>query len=284
MNDAPRSIDALRREIDTVDDALHDLLMRRAALVTDIGALKNSEQTAVFRPAREAVLLRRLLARHGGKLPVSAVVRIWSEIIAASTLIQGGLTVAYCPIGDVVTGDRMAHGRFGAGAPMAPVPTPAQVITAVTSGEASVGLVPVPRQDDSAPWWTLLYGRTGGAEVQVIAGVPFVLDGEGEELSAMVIARGKAEPSGDDRSLIVFECSEPFSRDRIRDVLTENGIDPGHTVSYDDPVRPDAHLHLADVAGHVVLDDPRLDKVRRALPASSVWQIGVYATPIGLVG
>jgi len=284
MNDAPPSLDALRREIDTVDDALHDLLMQRAALVTDIGALKNNEQAAVFRPAREAVLLRRLLARHDGKLPVSAVARIWSEIIAASTLLQGGLTVAYCPIGDVVTGDRMAHARFGAGVSVTPVPTPAQVITAVTSGEVSVGLLPVPRQDDRTPWWTLLYGRSGSAEVQVIAGVPFVVEGDDGELGAMVIALGKAEPSGDDRSLIVFECSEPFSRDRIRDVLGENGIEAVRTVSYDDPARPDAHLHLADVVGHVPLDDPRLDRVRLALPAQAAWQIGVYAAPIDLRG
>lgn len=284
MNDAPPSIDALRREIDTVDDALHDLLMRRAALVTDIGELKNSEQAAVFRPAREAALLRRLLARHGGSLPVAAVVRIWSEIIAASTLLQGGLTVAYCPIGDVVTADRLVHGRFGAGVPVVSAPTPAQVIMAVTSGEASVGVVPVPRQDDRTPWWTLLYGRSGPAEVQVIAAVPFVAEDNDEELGGMVIALGKAESSGDDRSLIVFECSEPFSRDRIRDVLGENGIEAVRTVSYDDPALPDAHLHLADVVGHVPLDDPRLDRVRLALPAQAVWQIGVYAAPIDLRG
>ena len=84
MNDAPRSLDALRREIDTVDDALHDLLMQRAALVGEIGALKSGERTTVFRPAREALLLRRLLARSDGALPTGALVRIWSEIIAAS--------------------------------------------------------------------------------------------------------------------------------------------------------------------------------------------------------
>ena len=64
MNDAPRSLDALRREIDTVDDTLHDLLTQRAALVAEIGALKSSERTTIFRPAREALLLRRLLARR----------------------------------------------------------------------------------------------------------------------------------------------------------------------------------------------------------------------------
>ena len=258
--------------------------MQRAALVGEIGELKNTDQTAVFRPAREAVLLRRLLARHDGSLPAAAVVRVWSEIIAASTLLQGGLTVAYCPIGDDVTADRMVHGRFGAGVAVAPAPTPAQVIMAVTSGEASVGVVPVPRQDDSTPWWTLLYGRSGSAEVQVVAGVPFIVEDDAEELGGMVIALGTAEPSGDDRSLIVFECSEPFSRDRIRDVLGENGIEAVRTVSFDDPAQPDAHLHLADVVGHVPLDDPRLDKVRLALPAQNAWQIGVYAAPIDLRG
>ena len=282
MNDATQSLDALRREIDTVDDALHELLLRRAALVGDIGALKNNQQTAVFRPSREALLLRRLLVRHSGTLPALSVVRIWREIIGASTLIQGGLTVAYCPIGDVVTGDRLARGRFGAGVTVLPVATPTQVVTAVTSGDASVGLVPVPRQDDDAPWWPHVYGRSGDAAVQVVAGVPFVLAGDGEEVSAFVIARGEAEASGDDRSLIVFECSEPSSLDRVREVLATNGFAPAHTVSYDDPGRSGAHLHLADLAGHVVLDDPRLVNVRLALPAASVWQVGVYAAPIGI--
>ncbi len=283
MNDAPRSLDALRREIDTVDDALHDLLRRRAALVAEIGALKSSERTTIFRPAREALLLRRLLARGDGKLPVDALVRIWSEIIAASTQIQGGLTVAYCPIGDAVTADRLARGRFGAGASLVPVSTPAQVVTAVTGGEASVGLMPVPRQDDRAPWWPLLYGRTGEAAVQVVAGVPFALRG-GEELSGLVIARGTAEPSGDDRSLIVFESDEPFSRDRVRKSLTDNGFDSAQTLSYDDPGRPCVHLYLADVRGHVAPDDARLDSVRQVLPASSIGTVGVYARPIGANG
>jgi chorismate mutase-like protein len=280
MNDAPPSLDALRREIDTVDDALHDLLMRRAALVAEIGALKNTAQTAVFRPSREAALLRRLLARNDDNLPALALVRIWREVIGASTLIQGGLTVAYCPVGDAVTGDRLARERFGTGAAVLSVSTPAQVVTSVTSGEASVGLVPVPRQDDAAPWWPRVYGRIGDAAVQVVAGVPFLLADEAEAVSAFVIAKGEPEPSGDDRSLIVLECDQPFSRDRIRSVLTENGFDPAHSVSYDDPGRPGIQLHLADVAGHVAPDDQRLANVGLALPAVAVGQIGAYATPI----
>lgn len=280
MNDAPTSLDALRHEIDTVDDALHDLLMRRAALVGEIGTAKNTAQSAVFRPSREAALLRRLLARNDSNLPALALVRIWREVIGASTLIQGGVTVAYCPVGDVVTGDRLARGRFGAGATLLPVSTPAQVVMSVTGGDALVGLVPVPRQDDTAPWWPQIYGRIGDAAVQVVAGVPFLLAGEVGEVSAFVIAKGETEPSGDDRSLIVLECDQPFSRDRIRSVLTENGFDPAHSVSYDDPGQPGIQLHLADVAGVVAPDDQRLANVCLALPAVAVGQIGVYAAPI----
>lgn len=284
MNDAPNNLDALRTEINTVDDALHDLLMQRAALVTEIGALKTSEQAAVFRPAREAALLRRLLARNSGKLPDRAVLRIWNEIIATSTRIQGGLTVAYCPIGDEVTGDKTARGRFGNDVSAVAVPTPAQVINTITRSEADVGLVPMPLQDDSVPWWPLLYGRTGGAAVQVIAAVPFVPEDDGEELTAFVVALGQPEPSGDDRTLVVLECDDPFSRDRVREVLADHEFTPGHTVSYDDPTRPGAHLHLVDIDGFVALDDPRLLNVRRILPASSAWHVGMYAAPFVKAG
>lgn len=280
MNDAPRSLDALRREIDTVDDALHDLLMQRAALVAEIGALKTNDQTSVFRPGREAALLRRLLARHRGQLAGAALAQIWQEIIAASTQIQGGFTIACCPIGDEAGGDRWARRRFGAGAAVTAVAAPAQVVTAVTSGETAVGVVPMPRPDDRAPWWPLLYGGNGGGTVQVVASIPFVLRSAGEEIAALVIANGEAGPSGDDRSLLVFECVEPFSRDRVRSVLEGNGFAPAQAISYDDPARPGTHLHLVDVSGYVALDDPRCLAVQRALPAAVMWRAGAYATPI----
>ncbi len=115
--------------------------------------------------------------------------------------------------------------------------------------------------------------------MQVVASVPFVLE-EDAELSALIIAPGIAEPSGDDRSLIVFESEEPFSRDRVRKILTDNGFEPAQTISYDDPGRSGAHLYLADVFGFVAPEDPRLDIVRRALSASSAGRVGVYAQPI----
>ena len=59
----------LRAEVDRLDDALHDLLMQRAEVVTRIAALGAQGKKIAFRPGREAEIVRRLLARHQGSLP-----------------------------------------------------------------------------------------------------------------------------------------------------------------------------------------------------------------------
>ena len=83
MSASPPSLEELRREIDEIDDAIHDLLMRRAQVVEQIGIAKRPDNQ-IFRPGREAIILRRLAARHTGAFPIAVVVRIWREMIAAS--------------------------------------------------------------------------------------------------------------------------------------------------------------------------------------------------------
>src|SRR3546814_7390778 len=68
MSDNTPSLDDLRRQIDYIDDAIHDLLMRRPDLGRQIG--RATGQGGVFiRPGREARVLRRLVARHTGPFP-----------------------------------------------------------------------------------------------------------------------------------------------------------------------------------------------------------------------
>jgi chorismate mutase len=75
-SDSPTLSD-LRREIDQIDEALHDLLMKRAAVVDGVRAAKRQDGGGAFRPAREAQVLRGLVRRHHGSLPRGLVVRQW---------------------------------------------------------------------------------------------------------------------------------------------------------------------------------------------------------------
>ena len=65
------TLDELRREIDRIDAAMHDLLMQRTAVVEEVGRAKARENPAgagtrpqFFRPGREALVLRNLIERH----------------------------------------------------------------------------------------------------------------------------------------------------------------------------------------------------------------------------
>ncbi|MDE1932242.1 MAG: chorismate mutase, partial [Alphaproteobacteria bacterium] len=57
MAKAPRTLKTLRRQIDETDDQLHDLLMRRAALVAEIGVAKQAAHAGIEVPLREAEIL-----------------------------------------------------------------------------------------------------------------------------------------------------------------------------------------------------------------------------------
>jgi chorismate mutase len=63
-----RGLTALRAELDGIDDALHDLLMRRAGVVERVA---RAGKRGALRPGREAVIIRRLLGRHHGGLPAN---------------------------------------------------------------------------------------------------------------------------------------------------------------------------------------------------------------------
>ena len=62
------ALDDIRKKIDELDNRIHDTLMERAELVLKIGEEKRKNKIQIVQPAREARMLRRLLARHRGAL------------------------------------------------------------------------------------------------------------------------------------------------------------------------------------------------------------------------
>ena len=88
----PPDLGALRDSLDRIDDQLHDLLMERAEIVAR--GITQAKTGLALRPGREARIIRRLLARHQGKLPSQTMVRLWRELLAGTTAIQGRYVIA----------------------------------------------------------------------------------------------------------------------------------------------------------------------------------------------
>src|SRR5262245_18434420 len=88
------SLTDLRKEIDRIDEAMHGLLMQRGEIIDRLIAAKQTQETgSAFRPAREAEMMRRLVQRHHGILPLDTAESIWRVIIATFTHAQAPFAI-----------------------------------------------------------------------------------------------------------------------------------------------------------------------------------------------
>jgi chorismate mutase/prephenate dehydratase len=280
----PSALAALRAELDGLDDALHDVLMRRAEVVAEVAALAAKGPTPL-RPGREAIILRRLLARHTGPLPAQSIPRIWRELIAGCTVIQRPILIAVCdPLPDAAFA-AVAREHFGALAPLHVHRGADQVLAEVGAGIATAAVLPLPAEgeDPQLAWWTALLQPPGtgnaGLRMHVVARLPFWAPrAEGApRAQALVVSAAAADPSGDDRTLLGLELPLEASRAQLATALSTAGFAASQVILRHDPGMPVAHA-LVDVAGFVSEADPRLATLGAVLHPPVI--LGAYAVPL----
>ena len=81
----PTDLDAVRTQIDVIDEQLHRLLNDRARLAQQVGISKTSSGSTVdfYRPEREAQVLRMVKERNQGPLRTEDLLRLFREIMSA---------------------------------------------------------------------------------------------------------------------------------------------------------------------------------------------------------
>ena len=166
------SLAELRREIDRIDEALHGLLMERGEIIDRLIAVKRTQESgSAFRPAREAEMMRRLLNRHRGILPLDTAESIWRVIISTFTYVQAPFsTHADVSAGEAVVRDS-ARFHFGFTVPFVPHMGAASVVAAVSGSRGDLGLVPAFPSSRAGAWWNALEFDSAP---KIIARLPFV--------------------------------------------------------------------------------------------------------------
>ena len=170
--EAPSLAD-LRKEIDRIDEAMHQLLIERGTIIDRLISVKRSQDTgtSAFRPAREAEMMRRLVKRHQGRLPLDTVESIWRVIISTFTYVQAPFSVhADLSAGDALMRDS-ARFHFGFTVPFVAHMGAAAVVAAVSASKGDLGLVPAVDIASAGAWWSAL---EFDAAPKIIARLPFV--------------------------------------------------------------------------------------------------------------
>jgi chorismate mutase len=170
-SDTPSLAD-LRREIDRIDETMHGLLIERSEIINRlIKVKKTQEKGSAFRPAREADMMRRLVDRHKGILPLDTVESIWRVIIATFTYVQAPFSVhADLSAGAAEMRDSTRF-HFGFTVPFVAHMGASAVVAAVSASTGDLGLVPAVAVPGAGAWWNAL--ELDGAP-KIIARLPFV--------------------------------------------------------------------------------------------------------------
>ena len=137
-----RKLQPLREKIDAIDAQLLELLNQRARIAQEVGHVKAETDAPVFRPEREAQVLRKVAERNPGPLLGSDVQTIFREVMSACRALEKRVSVAY--LGPQGTFSEQAvfrqFGRAVLGLPCASID---QVFRDVEAGTADFGVVPI---------------------------------------------------------------------------------------------------------------------------------------------
>jgi chorismate mutase len=192
----------LRVEIDRIDSQMHELLMERGRVIDQLIEIKTRQGGgSAFRPAREASMMRALVERHRGRLPLDTVEGIWRVIISTFTYVQAPYSVHV----DVSAGDAAmrdsARFHFGFTTPCVPHFGAGEVIRAVGDSLGDLGMFAVDGGPGAAAWWTKLAAPDAP---KIIARLPFVERAD--------------HPAG----MPVFVISKPLVDGTARDIVLES--------------------------------------------------------------
>ena len=275
-----KNLEELRRTIDTLDDRIHDTLMERAKLIVGIAEEKRKAGLQYVQPAREAMMIRRLLARHKGALPPQAVVRIWRELVGAVSLMQTGLKVSVSMDKANVALWEMAKDYFGSVVPMIKSTTSLAAVASVREGESSFAVVPWPRDGEDKSWWPFLFGQQEKEKMRIVCALPYgSLEGNivSSEDKALVVSRVDFLSSENDHSFIGLDADQSVSRARVVDVLKKLDIEALSILTKTSKANS---LHMIEVSDFIAEGDPRLQAIAQKFEGLDVRCIALGGYPV----
>jgi chorismate mutase len=211
-------LELLRGQIDAADTALLKALVKRISTVDAIAALKQADGAGFgYRPAREAALMRRVLAAAPKSLDPQLIRRSWRMLIGEA-LVRQGLNAVLVASGDEALARwDLARACFGMAAPLKLMESARETLDRVLEEDGTIAFLPWVG-GGGGPWWASLY-ESRMAAVRIVSTYPFF---EGETRpQAAIVARAVPEPSGLDDTLIVAHDD----RSRAEAILEKAGLE-----------------------------------------------------------
>ena len=137
-----KTLPQLRESIDALDQQILALLNARAQCAHEVGELKKIDGSAVFRPDREAQVIKHLQDTNTGLIKPESIGHIWREVMSACRALEAPQRIAFLgPVGTF--SQQAALSFFGTSIIELPCASIDEVFRATAAGTADFGVVPV---------------------------------------------------------------------------------------------------------------------------------------------
>jgi chorismate mutase len=287
MQEQVLDIHTIRQKIDEIDIKLHSLIEERVQLALNVGKIKHQNGDALaFRPAREAQILRQLIARHQNNnvIPLQTLVHLWREILSSCCYIQKPYSVA--GYAETQSDDLRDLLRFyyGSLTQIQKCGSISQVFHAITGEQKSIGILPSPvYSNEQNNWWFTL--ALGDYKVHIVGTLPFVKFSEDEfsDIDYYVLSSADIEPSGDDSSFLVVKTQPEVSRTTVTQTLQHNGFESKTLAVHDDEISS-TRYHFIEIPDYISYEEYEILRTKMVEQNNGkmidIKFLGVAAKPI----
>lgn len=276
-------LQTLRQRIDAIDESIHELIMKRTDVVEEVRLVKHGEKIKI-RPAREAEILYKLMARHKGPFPKQELARVWRELIVATLRFEGPFSVAVNIIKNETGYWDLARDQYGSFTPTTQHTSSQSVVEAVLTHQATIGILPMPQNKDADTWWPLLISKNTFS-VRIMARLPFIPGDNANHLkglNALVISTVPQEKTGRDHTYLGFYSKEKVGFDVIKEKISRYGYSIVFQQQIFDPEKSEPWMFLLEIEGFIDEDGDKFKYIMNDLANNfiKVLHLGGYATPL----
>ena len=291
-----------RQAIDDMDEALHDLLIKRSFKAASVGKLKkeifaknNTPPLDIIRPEREARILRKLMKNHQGVLPSMAIARLWQLIIATHTRVEIKAALLMVSPQEVSTKSShdipspplqsslydFAREHYGFDIPLTHSSDVDHALHTCMESATTLGLFSHhAHTTQNIPWWACMANNPLFQPLKVMTGLPMVVTDKKQQDTVpkiFTVARMTPASSGEDHSLLVV-----FSTAKQGDItkaLEAHGYPVVYKDCYANPDTQDKggeeKVFLMGIQGFLLNIPSTL-----SLPARKIVPLGAYPRPV----
>ena len=205
-------IDKLRKQIDKIDSQILDLLKRRSKIAEKIGKEKKSSN--LFRPERQANILRNILKKNGNNLNPSYILSFWRSIFLSQIDVQGGIKLL---LSNNIANSyiKTIYDYFSHDIEIITMNNTSKALEKVNNGKNILTILPYPSNNKGAKWWT----DKRLENLYAIAALPFFLR---KKKSPSLIIVSKYKPIIEKDSYFLY-ISKYLIKDKNTVLISKSG-------------------------------------------------------------